>query len=193
VITLKSHSEVHGRITDGRLYPERFDGDVLRDGVDYRTRVDYHTDGTVAAATTSSAPEANIPIPAAQTRGTVDQLTAYLMLERQLARADTCALAVPVYDGRLRYDLYFSNAETPNGAAGVGVATACDMHRREIAGFQNGEGRTEGAPSGRIWYERLIPNELMIPVRMRFATELGDVSGQLAELRRNGAALARNN
>jgi hypothetical protein len=38
-------------------------------------------------------------------QGTVDQLTALFLLERQLARRGSCDLIAPVFEGCRRYDL----------------------------------------------------------------------------------------
>jgi Protein of unknown function (DUF3108) len=194
VTTLKSHSEVHGWLVDGRAYPQEFSGDVQRDGADYRARVDYRRGGAVVAATTATVPEPRVLVSAAQRHGTVDQLTAYFMLERQLARRGSCALSVPVFDGRLRYDLQFRDAKHQPAPAAGGGGTAptriCDMVRREIAGFPPDGGSGEGASSGRIWYAPLVPGEVMLAVRMEFATEFGAVRGHLAALHTRGADLS---
>jgi hypothetical protein len=63
------------------------------------------------------------------------------------------------------------------------------MRREAIAGFVDDSGRSEGANEGRLWYARLLPGDLVIPVRMEFSTEFGAVSGHLAELRRRGVHL----
>ena len=47
--------------------------------------------------------------PLTAARGTVDNLSAYLRLERQLATKGTCAMTVPVFDGRHLYDLVFTD------------------------------------------------------------------------------------
>jgi hypothetical protein len=58
--------------------------------------MDYRSDGSVAADTTPPSPALQNPAAANQIRGTVDQLTAFFILERQLALHSTCALVVPV-------------------------------------------------------------------------------------------------
>ena len=57
-----------------------------------------------------------------------------LRLERQLATKGTCAMTVPVFDGRHRYDLVFSDGGqqtlAPEGGQNFsGTATACNMTR----------------------------------------------------------------
>jgi hypothetical protein len=48
-------------------------------------------------------------VPAELIRGTVDQLTAYFLLERQLAQREGCALVVPVFDGSALYNVRFTD------------------------------------------------------------------------------------
>src|SRR5207302_67894 len=78
------------------------------------------------------------------TRGTVDNLTAYFMLERQLAKTGSCALDVPVFDGRHRYDLQFADAgrkKLPpvSGQQFEGEAIGCRMVRQNPPGIAQSE------------------------------------------------------
>jgi hypothetical protein len=56
-------------------------------------------------------------VAAEQIRGTVDQLTAYFILERQLAHSGSCSLTVPVFDGSGLYNLRPSYAPAATPAA----------------------------------------------------------------------------
>ena len=76
-VDLKSHSEVRGRLTTGAAYPDAYRGDVRRNDTERHYWIDYRADGTV---TSDSA------LPSVALRGTVDQMTAFLIVERQLAR-----------------------------------------------------------------------------------------------------------
>ena len=42
---------------------------------------------------------------------------------------------------------------------------------------------------GTIWYARLVPGDLMLPVRLKMVTEIGTVDGYLAELHGRGVNL----
>jgi len=132
-------------------------------------------------------------VPAAAGRGTVDNLTAYFLLERQLARTGSCALTVPVFDGVHRYDLVFANAgpnvPPPDGAQRFGGSTvACRMTRYFPPGRSEPE-QDEGARQGTIWYARLLPGDVMVPVQMQLDTQLGGVEGYLAEVHGRGVDL----
>jgi len=192
-VDLTSHSEVLGRLTIDDPRPEAYRGEVHRNGVESRNRVDYAADGTVAGESMPPV-ENRMPVTPTLMRGTVDQLTAFFLVERRLAYRGSCALVVAVYDGRRRYDLYFTDAapEVPRAFAernDVGATQVCRMRRQAIAGFADGNGRTEGAYEGKLWYARLLPGDLMVPVEMEFSTEFGTVTGQLAELSGRGIHL----
>jgi len=190
LVPLTSHSQVRGRLGAGVVQPQAYRGEVHRNGVDTLSRVDYAADGTVAGESTPPAVTAR-PVTPALMRGTVDQLTALFMMERQLAARGSCAGHLSVFDGRRRYNLHFRDAaaETmpaPAARSVVAMAQVCHMRREAIAGFADESGTSEGAHAGKLWYARLLPGDVMIPVQMEFATEFGGVTGYLSELRGGG-------
>jgi hypothetical protein len=188
-----NHSEARGRKAGGRPQPESFASETTSSGVVQRDRVDYRPDGPANGSSTPAA-EPVTAVDAKQLTGTVDSLTAYLLVERQVARGGGCALTVPVFDGRHRYNLRFSDAgnQILSAAAGqkfAGTAHACRMVRDEIGGFFVDKNHVEGAPAGTIWYAQLMPGDLATPVRMEMETEIGAVSIYLSQLRGRGVNL----
>jgi hypothetical protein len=189
-ISLTSHSEVRGRLTGTAVRPQAYLGEVHRNGVITRSETEYAPDGTVTAESTPRV-ETRRPVTPPLMRGTVDQLTAFFLLERQLASRGTCALVVRVFDGRRRYDLHFTDV-TPELSQAItdrnvsGATQVCHMRREAIAGFRDDSGRTEGAYEGTLWFARLVRGDLLIPVMMEFTTEFGTVTGRLAELHGRG-------
>jgi Protein of unknown function (DUF3108) len=192
-VDLNSHSEVHGRLAHDAVHPDAYHGDVRRNGTDRHYRIDYGTDGTVASDQTP--PSASLHTSAAedQMRGTVDQLTAFFILERQLAKSGTCALVIPVFDGLSRYNLRFSDARletlSPQGGQRFSGSTiACNVTREDIPGFPTDQAAGT-YKQGKLWYARVAGGSQMVPVRMEFDTEFGTVEGYLAELRERGIDL----
>jgi len=189
-VDLTTHAEAHGRLTTGSAQPEWFRNDSRRNGTERQIRLDYRPDGAIDASAT---PPPATPVPVAAMRGTVDNLTAYHRLERQLARTGSCALTARVFDGRHAYDLVFEDAgrEKLSPAGGQkfsGDAIACRMTRRYPPGIADSE-KDEGAKQGTIWYARLLPGDFLVPVRMEMDTQLGVVEGYLAELHGPGVDL----
>jgi hypothetical protein len=185
----KTHAVATGRLGRATAYPDTFLNDTVRNGVARRSRVDYRPDGTVEG---SSAPPTKAVVPPELMRGTVDNVTAYLRLERQLAETGKCAMTVPIYDGRHRYDLVFADAgkqelSREGGQKFTGSAIACRMtrHNRVVEASE----QDEGAGQGMFWYASLIPGEVPVPVRMRLQTQLGTVDGYLAEVQGKGVNL----
>lgn len=192
-VDLTSHSEVNGELVSGAVHPGAYHSDVRRNGVDRRYRIDYRDDGTITADATPPLTALRASASADRLRGTVDQLTAFFILERQLGRSGTCALVVPVFDGRNRYDLRFTDggADTLSPEGGqhfAGQTRVCNVAREDLPDFPVTSSGTEGTyRAGKIWYAQ-VPGggSQMVPVRMEFDTEFGRVEGYLAELRGRG-------
>jgi hypothetical protein len=176
-------------------HPELFESETQRNGVVVRNRVDFRNDGTPNGYSAPAPAEPVTPVDFSQLRGTVDNLTAYLMLERQIARGGSCALKVPVFDGRHRYDLEFSDAgqtvlKPEAGQKFSGPARECRMVRDEIGGFYVDKKHEEGAHAGVIWYAPLLPeSDLAVPVRLEMQTEIGEVEIYLSRLVGRGVNL----
>src|SRR5579863_6591942 len=191
VVDGTSHAEARGRLTAAAAQPEAYREETRRNGVERRNHVEYGAGGVVIGG---SIPPSLEPVPAAAARGTVDVQTAYFLVERQLARDGHCALTVPVFDGRHRFDLHFADAgrEVLAPAAGQqfsGATIACRIAREDIAGYASEAEKSEGVERGIGWYGRLSPGDLMVPVRLELVTELGAVSTYLAELHGRGVDL----
>jgi len=191
-VDLTSHSEVQGKLARDAALPDAYRADVRRNGDDRHYGVDYHGDGAVINVSTAPSSERPFSVAAEQMRGTVDQLTAFFLLERQLAQRGTCRVVVPVFDGSGLYNLRFSDAEretlTADGYQNfTGPTQVCQVVREEI--LANRYKNEDTFRRGRIWYARLVGGDRMVPVRMEFDTRFGIVTGYLAELRGRGVNL----
>jgi Protein of unknown function (DUF3108) len=185
-LDLRSGIEVHGRIAADELVPQAMRSETHRRGVDFYTRIDYRTDGTLAAQATPPPSWPVTPVTAEEMRGTVDQLTAYLALARTLARHNSCALALAVFDGRRRYDLVFGDLASETLPGFAGPTRVCRMARHRIAGFRAEPGSTQQVDQGKLWFARLVPGNLLIPLRIEFDSEFGTFTANLAELQSRG-------
>jgi hypothetical protein len=122
----------------------------------------------------------------------VDPLTAYFLVERRLGTGGDCTMSIPVFDGRHRYNLHFTDAgEQSLSASGgqhySGPAKACKMSRENVEGYPTD--KLEMPKRGTIWYARLMPGDLLLPVKLEMVTDIGSVTGHLAELHGRGADL----
>jgi hypothetical protein len=191
-VDLTSHSEVRGELARDTPHPDAYRADVRRNGVDRQYAVDYGRDGTVINASAFGSAARPFLVSAEQIRGAVDQLTAYFMLERQLARRGTCSLVVPVFDGSGYYNLRFGDIGrevlSPDGFQNfAGPSEVCKVAREDIV--INPDRNEDTYKQGRIWYAQVIAGDRMVPVRMQFDTAFGSVKGYLAELRGRGVNL----
>ena len=192
IADIMTHSEVSGILASGEPRPWAYRGEVRRGGGKTYNWVDYRPDGSAVGGSSSSEPTPR-PIPPGPMAGTVDQLTAFYVMERKLARLGSCLMDLTVFDGRRLYRLHFSDAgsETlnPSGGGFSGATWICRFEREAIDGFRDISGRNEGISEGKLWYARPIGDELVVPVRMELTTEFGQATGELAELRGPGADL----
>jgi hypothetical protein len=191
-VDLTSHSEARGRLTRDAAHPDAYRADVRRNGADRRYGVDYRGDGTVSNTSTQSSAEQQFMVTPEQIRGTVDQLTAYFILERQVARHGTCALVVQVFDGSGLYNLRFTDVRQETLSADgyqkfAGPSQVCEVRREDVV--INPDRNEDTYRRGKIWYSRLLAGDRMMPVRMEFDTAFGVVRGYLAELRGRGVNL----
>jgi len=189
VVDQKTHAVALGRVANGVVQPLSFRNATRRNSSERHSRVDYFPDGRIEGR---SYPAPEEPVSPEVAKGTVDNLSAYLRLERQITAKGTCELTVPVFDGRFRYDLVFNDAGkqklSPDGDQKFdGTTIACRMTRynRGNAGAE----QNEGARKGMIWYAALIPGDTVVPVRMRLDTQIGSVDAYLAELHGRGVDL----
>ncbi len=190
-VDLTSHSEVHGELARGAARPEAYRADVRRNGAERHYAVDFRRDGSVANATTPGSSGEPFVVAAEQTRGAVDQLTAYFLIETQLAHGGSCSLVIAVFDGTGLYNLRFSDLKRENLSADGyqkfdGPAQVCQVVREDIA--INPDKNEDTYKRGRIWYAQVAGDRLM-PVRMEYDTAFGVVKGYLAEVRERGASI----
>ena len=191
-VNMISHSQVSGQFAKAAVHPEAYHADVVRNGVERHYELDYRGDGTVINA--SAPPRAGQPFVIAPDKmhGTIDQLTAYFVVERQLARGGSCTMVIPVFDGSGLYNLRFKDLGSATLSADghqtfAGPAEVCEVVRQDVVA--NPDRNEDTYRSGKIWYARVIAGDRVLPVRMEFDTAFGIVKGYLAELHGRGADL----
>jgi Protein of unknown function (DUF3108) len=189
-VDLTSHSLVNGRFARELPRPEAYRSDVRRNGSDRHYEIDYRGDGSVTNVAARPSAEQPLFVAAEQMRGTVDQLTAYFIVERQIAHGGGCALVIPVFDGSGLYKLHFTDIKRETLSADgyqnfVGPAQVCGVTREDL--IVNPDRKEDTYRRGRIWYGRVM--ERTVPVRMEYDTAFGVVKGYLAELRGSGTDL----
>ncbi|MEQ8404735.1 MAG: DUF3108 domain-containing protein [Oceanicaulis sp.] len=154
-------SHVEGAIEAGRARPQRYAHDEFT-GKKHR-RIDMSFDDRVARAT--ARPDfsnwGEPPASEADRAGAIDPMTAVLMLAQAMTGETPCSGVLPVFDGRLRYNLDLSarGRERVRTRAFKGETLVCDAYYRPISGYTD-EQRPE-------------PDELRHPLTL-WLTELED-------------------
>lgn len=187
-------SNARGRLTASGAQPETYSADVRRDKNTRHDKIDFRGNATASG---SSSPSAKSDSADAPPRDAVDPLTAYFLVERRLGQGGNCTLTVPVFDGRNRFDLSFTDLGDQKLSAGKephysGDAHACKMTRENLVGATDKD-KVEMPQRGTLWYARLAPGDLLLPVKAELVTEIGSVTGHLAELHGRGADLKFGN
>jgi heme-degrading monooxygenase HmoA len=190
-VNLTSHSYASGRLGSEAPYPETYRAEVRRNGVERHYAVDFRRDGTFINASAPASPAQAASEWPKEIRGAVDQLTAYFLVEKQLAVHRTCALVVPVFDGSAFYNLRSTDVKSETLSADdyqtfAGSSRVCEVVREDLA--LKPDRNEDTYQRGKIWYARLVDGE-MTPVRMEFTTAFGVVKAYLAELHGRGIDL----
>jgi hypothetical protein len=151
--------------------------------------LDYAPDGHVEATVQpSAAADDREKVPAELRMDTLDPMTAVLSAITAFDRDETCDYAVPVFDGRRRYDLVLRDGR--NGAPmrhGLSLRLprlyVCQVGFRRIAGFWRKDGGEKGMyPNhGWVWMARVFDDMPPVPVKVEYEGRFGLVEIHLAE------------
>lgn len=126
----------------------------------------------------------NVPITAADLQNVVDPLSAVILLSQaRLSRfggADACNKRLPIFDGKIRYDLVLSPKGTRSiGNSGKlqGTAYVCHVSYVPIAGHKQGKGDYAAGNTGiEIWLVPMPEAGLLVPYYVHVPTPAGTAS-----------------
>ncbi|WP_374449510.1 DUF3108 domain-containing protein [Stella sp.] len=182
-----------GRVEDGILRPAQYRAVSDAGGTIRTATLDYAADGVVVASADPPTEAGRDPVPADLTRGSVDILTAVLAVTRRMDRSGRCDGAVPVYDGRRRYDLVFADGGADRASAmTVSAVRRCQATMRRLAGFlktlspwDDGDEARAAAISVAVLRDDLPA----VPVRLDLATPIGVARAELTAVSVDGRPL----
>ncbi|HXV22936.1 MAG TPA: DUF3108 domain-containing protein [Alphaproteobacteria bacterium] len=174
--TARSEGLAQGRA----LSPRRFSGENLS-ALDRRpVQIAYAADGTPAPRfDPPRAEDADLRPRPTQAKGTLDPASAIVALVRTIATTGSCAAALPVYDGRRRFDL-ISRAggeelvePLPRSLYG-GPAQRCELQLNQLDA-----GRERLPSQGTAWIAEIAGAR--VPVRLELTTALGIITVDLVQ------------
>ena len=168
-------------------------------GNDRHVSLDYGGHGP-AAVDVDPPPEKDgrDPVPASLQAGTIDPLSASVLLGAREANGDPCHASVPVYDGRQRYNFrieYLGTERIEKHVDSVfgGEAIKCQVTIEHIAGFMKKYERQPPRPPATLWLARFADGKLLLPVQLEAETRWGTVVGYLTRLTIGPAAASARN
>lgn len=126
-------------------------------------------------------------VPAEMRTGVLDLASAIISIIRRMDSAEPCAVEVPVFDGRRRYDLVSvpdgSDKLKPNGYTPyVGETVNCIVSVRKKAGFKKNDdsGWNDKGRSARVWMGKAFGDVPPVPVRLTLNTPIGALIAHLS-------------
>ena len=182
LIGVLAHSDVtsvaSGRFDGTRVRPDRYASTGRSRGADRTTQIAYPAHDPVVEVLQPAEPERD-PVPPADTRGSIDTLSAIVGLSRQVAETGRCDGTALQFDGhRLsRLDASTVGTETvpnPSGAGFSGSALRCDFTSRQLGGFLHDANRARlmRPLHGSAWLAAPVPGAPIAAVRATFESPL---------------------
>jgi uncharacterized protein DUF3108 len=167
-------STATGRFVAGGVQPVHFESSGYSRGAQRDTVLDYVDGNPVVRVLTPREPRRD-PVDPAQTRGSIDTLSAMADMVHLVQEGGRCDGHALVFDG-LRLSQVSSqtagqqvvppDSRSPYG----GPALRCDFVSLEIGGFLHNadEARMRKPQHGSAWVERLVQGAPLLPVRITF-------------------------
>jgi hypothetical protein len=180
--TVRASSE--GAIRDGVVQPARHLTESMMRGSRRDAALTFHPDGSIDTVTVpSAADDEREPVTPEQERGALDPISAVLIATRVLAAQHSCDQRLPVFDGRRRYDLEFSDGgrdvlKATEYSSFSGEATVCLFRYIRVAGYQKAGRWNNPRDHDRIyrtWLAPVVPGLPPLPVRIEAEGAFGTV------------------
>ena len=123
-----------------------------------------------------------VPLTDAQRKGVVDPMTASLMRmpgTGDMMTAEACRRSLPIFDGRVRYNLQlaFKRMDTVTADKGYsGPAVVCSVHFIPLGGYVPGRFSIKfltGQREMEIWLAPIAGTRIVVPFRFETPTPLG--------------------
>ncbi len=189
LLTWRTASETDGSRRGTDLKPVSHRQTSQLRGEPRNVTLTYDPQGDVSASVSPpAADDGREPVPPALQRGTLDPLSAVLDLLIGLGASEGCDRSLPVFDGRRRYDMVFSEVgrrivDPSRYSTFSGIALQCRVTYKPVAGYARSSSggrfwqRTDPAdrPPVNIWLAPVAAGAPPLPVRLETDSDFGGV------------------
>ena len=134
----RQNAKAQGSRDGDTLRPRRYTTNSRGSDGAKRLKVSYTEEGGIDIETDEKLEAAELAARVARGRGTIDPLSALLMLIETLAATGSCDVKVRVFDGKRRYDMTAADASADAPADARGEIE-CRVALKQIAGFRSRE------------------------------------------------------
>ncbi|CAO3444169.1 hypothetical protein [Azospirillum argentinense] len=195
-----------GTVTPDGVAPIRHTQSGVLRGSPRTVTLDYAPDGSVRTQVSPPPEEEDRdPVPDTLSRETRDPLSGVLDMLMAGLHGGGCQRTVPIYDGRRRYDMIFTDrGMTMIGASRhsvfAGAARQCRVSHKPIAGYertprqafwQRGGGGREERPPVDLWIAPVEGSGPPLPVRLETDSGFGGVVIHLTAARKTDQTAER--
>lgn len=177
-----------GAIQRGALNPAQYSAERVRRGESQKTVLDFGGEGEVGVTFVPERNDSDELVPAELLTESLDPLSGLISVINTVTEGGECAATIPVFDGRRRYDVVFTDRgldelRPSSKSSFAGVARRCRMRLEPVAGafkddddddsFWNTRPENSRRRQLDIWLARPIADGPIIPVRMIGRSSIG--------------------
>jgi len=149
--------------------------------------MDFAADGSLRLSVSPPERDKREPVPAPVAAAAFDPLTALLHSTTVPLDTPACALTVPIFDGRRRFDVRLERIGTAKLKRLISPlldreAVKCRIHVRRIAGFTKKEIKNMDKSKDRyavVWVSKLRRLKMWMPVRFAYMSRWGPATGRV--------------
>lgn len=171
------------------LHPNLYTSDSHSRVRQRSARLQFRADGSILTSLAPPEDPSHTSPTEQQIRGSFDPLAGILRAGHIVARLGHCTALIPIFDGRRRYDLVFSDEgiehiSPSNDYAYAGDARRCGIDMIKIAGFSTDpDSYGEKVDRALLWLATPHPGAPPLPVRIEFTGALGPTKVWLVAVR----------
>ena len=200
VTEFRFEASVDGRLESLPMPEEYMTASYFQDYM-WTRQLTYQADGSIDVEIDEPTEfETTEPVPVGEQVGTVDPLSGTVLLLEAVRAGDRCTRTVPVFDGKRRYDIVFSQRgfrtlDESDRNVYAGNAILCRGSLTPISGdwtyrSREGDWREDAATDDRrhvdVYVAEVVPGAPHVPVRFEGYSDRGTVYGHLAAVQTLG-------